>query len=138
MESIKLEKELKIPGLNIILEKGDRILRELDYRRLFSNLFSLKRKPSTWYDIKRDFNSKYNEHQIFAFSKIAQRNGIRVLNRKSQPNEDIFSPQPMEQIVLVPGLGFFYIDTEEYEYARYAIYIPEEIAEKLNFKKFIK
>jgi hypothetical protein len=140
---VKITKPLKIEQDDkfIILEKGTKIkvLQErFDFRELFDEW--VVRKPATWQEViqmsKRRGTIPDTEQIYDALITIIGRQGSVYPLRHIRPMDDIsiFKDNDwVEYVVEVEELNeLFYINTEGYDYARYAAWIPPMIAEDFN------
>jgi hypothetical protein len=129
-EGIKITKDVKLPGLNIVLEKGDRIIKESDYSNIFNDKY-LWRK--TDYDMIDE--APLNSNQKKALIKIAFNGQTKILGMHSKFTDKVFSDDYTDWIVYIQKNGYFYVNTEGYDYARYIRKIPLDFA-RCNLKNY--
>jgi len=127
--TVVLEKNIKVG--NCILEAGDtiEILKEAarDTRDMMLRNPAARRKAD-WDELS---DAILTSAQKEALKNIVREKSILWLDKNLAASEPIFDKSfGMEYVVNVDRKGFFYVDTEGFDYARYSLKIPDEFAEK--------
>lgn len=127
--------------------KGKQIQEEIsyeeaaDYRR--RNWAQKKvRKPSSW-DEARTMAENHGwminntEWNLEALADIVEAGDIADLSETGErPMDDIFpiDPDSSSEYIVKTWEGWFYVDTQGAPYARYTVYIPDEVADELDLE----
>lgn len=130
------QKVVDVDGNVYLIEKGDTLksksLQEADYRKLFDKYVLSKTEFKDAYKKQKDLVLSLD--QIKALKNLINENDVLYLDNKTSAFDDDFSYEQYgrEIIVLREPYGFFYVNNEGYDYARYVMYIPEKYTDELD------
>lgn len=130
--SITVQEDVKINSL--IVKAGSKIelienlQEEEDTRDLFMRNPALLRKAD-WVEASP---AKLTPSQEEALKDIVSGGRYVALGKRVNPFSSIFNTgsDTMEYVVSVPEYGYFYVDTEGFDYARYIMRLPDEFVRK--------
>lgn len=136
-EIIEIKEEVQIG--DVVLEEGDRIriLNEFkDHRDIFKS--EVMRKTD-FDEAHEDFEDyiRLNNKQKMAIKDIASSGNIIAVNSNVSAFDPIFKERSgIEWIVLHEEYGYFYVNNEGYNYARYLFPIPNNVVSDIDLDNY--
>ncbi len=132
---ISIQNEFKVPGTDVVVEKGDRIkVKEArDYRNLFLKFAGEK---NSFEETLRYRSSHIPTAPAYvaALKDLVAQGRYKQLSPSVKALDNFFTEDEsnfVEWVVFQPRFGYFYVNNEGYRYARYLAYIPDIVATQI-------